>query len=172
MRRLGSDRGPDGRSQWPDDRSRGLRPHPLLRRSGDRWLVDDLQTKPQSPRDRFSVHGVLHRRELRLLHPVPSGQRASQGEARQDPGRSRRGVGSRPISRSWRNTVKTTSRCGLGQTSAHPVLSTLKNFRQLYEQLLREPVEGRNRVRHPLCADRGPGLTGRDSVHFQEEQER
>jgi [NiFe] hydrogenase diaphorase moiety large subunit len=29
--------------------------------------------------------------------------------------------------------MKTTSRCGLGQTSANPVMSTLKNFRKLYE---------------------------------------
>jgi [NiFe] hydrogenase diaphorase moiety large subunit len=27
------------------------------------------------------------------------------------------------------DTVKTTSRCGLGQTSPNPVLTTLKNFR-------------------------------------------
>jgi [NiFe] hydrogenase diaphorase moiety large subunit len=71
------------------------------------------------------------------------------------------------------NTVKTTSRCGLGQTSAHPVLSTLKNFRQLYEQLLREPLEGRNQGFdiHSALTE-AQNLTGRDSVHFQEEQER
>ena len=32
------------------------------------------------------------------------------------------------------NTVKTMSRCGLGQTSANPILTSLKNFRGLYEQ--------------------------------------
>jgi [NiFe] hydrogenase diaphorase moiety large subunit len=32
------------------------------------------------------------------------------------------------------NTVKTMSRCGLGQTSANPILTSLKNFPQLYEQ--------------------------------------
>jgi len=37
-------------------------------------------------------------------------------------------------------TVKTASRCGLGQTSPHPVLSTLKNFRGEYEALVK-PVE-------------------------------
>lgn len=36
-------------------------------------------------------------------------------------------------------TVKTTSRCGLGQTSPNPVLSTLKNFRSEYEKRLRTP---------------------------------
>jgi [NiFe] hydrogenase diaphorase moiety large subunit len=30
-------------------------------------------------------------------------------------------------------TIKATSRCGLGQTSPNPVLTTLKNFRPLYE---------------------------------------
>ncbi len=34
------------------------------------------------------------------------------------------------------NTIKTMSRCGLGQTAANPVLSTLKNFPELYEEKL------------------------------------
>jgi [NiFe] hydrogenase diaphorase moiety large subunit len=34
-------------------------------------------------------------------------------------------------------TVKKTSRCGLGQTSPNPVLTTLQNFRHLYEARLR-----------------------------------
>jgi [NiFe] hydrogenase diaphorase moiety large subunit len=33
----------------------------------------------------------------------------------------------------WGKLVKTTSRCGLGQTSPNPILTTLKNFRGLYE---------------------------------------
>ena len=40
------------------------------------------------------------------------------------------------------HTVKTTSRCGLGQTSPHPVLSTLESFRPAYEALVREPIDG------------------------------
>ena len=40
-------------------------------------------------------------------------------------------------------TVKTASRCGLGQTSPNPVLSTLRSFRPLYEARLTTPVEGR-----------------------------
>ena len=31
------------------------------------------------------------------------------------------------------NTVKTMSRCGLGQTAANPILTTLRNFPELYE---------------------------------------
>ncbi len=40
-------------------------------------------------------------------------------------------------------TVKMTSRCGLGQTSPNPVLSTLKNFRHEYERRLKTSVDGR-----------------------------
>jgi aerobic-type carbon monoxide dehydrogenase small subunit (CoxS/CutS family) len=40
-------------------------------------------------------------------------------------------------------TVRTTSRCGLGQTSPNPVLSTLRSFRPMYEARLTTPVEGR-----------------------------
>jgi len=35
------------------------------------------------------------------------------------------------------NTVKTMSRCGLGQTAANPILSTLQNFSSLYEERLK-----------------------------------
>jgi [NiFe] hydrogenase diaphorase moiety large subunit len=41
------------------------------------------------------------------------------------------------------DTVKMTSRCGLGQTSPNPVLSTLKNFRSLYESRVNESGDGR-----------------------------
>ena len=34
-------------------------------------------------------------------------------------------------------TVKVLSRCGLGQTSSNPVLTTLKNFRNVYEGLVK-----------------------------------
>ena len=33
----------------------------------------------------------------------------------------------------WGKTVKAASRCGMGQTSANPILTTLQNFRPLYE---------------------------------------
>ncbi|HEB61264.1 MAG TPA: NADH:ubiquinone oxidoreductase, partial [Phycisphaeraceae bacterium] len=39
-------------------------------------------------------------------------------------------------------TVKTCSRCGLGQTSPNPILTTLKNFRKVYEARLREDKTG------------------------------
>ncbi len=37
-------------------------------------------------------------------------------------------------------TIKTASRCGLGQTSPNPVLTTLANFRSAYEEKLCEPA--------------------------------
>ncbi len=39
-------------------------------------------------------------------------------------------------------SVKFSSRCGLGQTSPNPVLTTLKNFRSLCEAKVAEPVAG------------------------------
>jgi [NiFe] hydrogenase diaphorase moiety large subunit len=41
-------------------------------------------------------------------------------------------------------TVKRASRCGLGQTSANPVLTTLKNFRPLYTALAKKEESGLN----------------------------
>jgi len=69
------------------------------------------------------------------------------------------------------DTVKTTSRCGLGQTSPHPVLTTLKNFRSTYEELLTEPVEGRLPGFDIKAAlGEAQDLTGRESVHFRSQQ--
>jgi [NiFe] hydrogenase diaphorase moiety large subunit len=39
-------------------------------------------------------------------------------------------------------SVKFSSRCGLGQTSPHPILSTLKNFRPVYNALVKENDQG------------------------------
>ncbi len=38
----------------------------------------------------------------------------------------------------WGNLVKRTSRCGLGQTSPNPILTTMKNFPELYAAKLRK----------------------------------
>jgi [NiFe] hydrogenase diaphorase moiety large subunit len=42
-------------------------------------------------------------------------------------------------------TVRTASRCGLGQSAPNPVLSTLRSFRAAYEALLRSPDAGGRR---------------------------
>lgn len=41
-------------------------------------------------------------------------------------------------------TMKSTSRCGLGQTSCNPVLTTLKNFKPVYDALVHEDPDGFN----------------------------
>ncbi len=63
-------------------------------------------------------------------------------------------------------TVKTMSRCGLGQTSANPVLTTLKNFRATYNALVRQRTNGRVPA-FDLAAAVGPAeaLIGRKSEH-------
>ena len=64
-------------------------------------------------------------------------------------------------------SVKAASRCGLGQTAANPVLSTLKNMRPAYERLLRQPPDGQ-RASFDIKGALGPAesITGRQSVHF------
>jgi [NiFe] hydrogenase diaphorase moiety large subunit len=37
----------------------------------------------------------------------------------------------------WGNIIKSMSRCGLGQTSPNPILTTIQNFREAYEALVR-----------------------------------
>ncbi|MBN2375533.1 MAG: NAD(P)H-dependent oxidoreductase subunit E [Sedimentisphaerales bacterium] len=64
-------------------------------------------------------------------------------------------------------TIKTTSRCGLGQTSANPVLSTLKNFRSVYESKLQTSTDGMKLSFDIKAAvSQAAGLAERDSVHF------
>jgi len=41
----------------------------------------------------------------------------------------------------WGKLVKTMSRCGLGQTSPNPILTTLQNFRELYEAKVRKGAD-------------------------------
>ncbi len=63
-------------------------------------------------------------------------------------------------------TVKSASRCGLGQTSSHPILSTLKNFRHLYEARLKKVDDGMVAtfdLRAAVAA--AERLAGRSSAH-------
>ncbi len=64
-------------------------------------------------------------------------------------------------------TIKTASRCGLGQTSANPVLSTLKNFRSEYESRVKAVEDGMMPT-FDIHAAVGPAskIAGRGSVHF------
>jgi [NiFe] hydrogenase diaphorase moiety large subunit len=64
-------------------------------------------------------------------------------------------------------TVKTASRCGLGQTSANPVLTTLKNFRPVYDEAIRARDDGRQPSfdLRAAVAD-AERIAERPSVHF------
>ncbi len=65
-------------------------------------------------------------------------------------------------------SVKTASRCGLGQTSPNPVLSTLENFRSEYEKRLVVAEEGRQPGFDILAElSEAEELTGRETVHFK-----
>jgi [NiFe] hydrogenase diaphorase moiety large subunit len=64
-------------------------------------------------------------------------------------------------------TVKLASRCGLGQTSPSPILSTLQNFRSEYERRIRKNPDGHKGtfdIHDALRA--GEQIAGRKSVHF------
>jgi len=63
--------------------------------------------------------------------------------------------------------VKTASRCGLGQTSPNPILTTLKNFRSVYSALVQESKDGLQ-PSFDLAAvlEESEGITGRKSVHL------
>jgi [NiFe] hydrogenase diaphorase moiety large subunit len=66
-------------------------------------------------------------------------------------------------------TIKATSRCGLGQTAANPVLSTLKSFRGAYERLLRErPGTRRPSFDIRAALAEAQRVTGRASVFFSQ----
>jgi [NiFe] hydrogenase diaphorase moiety large subunit len=66
-------------------------------------------------------------------------------------------------------TIKLTSRCGLGQTSANPVLSSLANFRSLYEARLKPLADGRQ-AGFDLARAVGEAsrIAGRKSVHLKD----
>ena len=64
--------------------------------------------------------------------------------------------------------VKLASRCGLGQTSPNPILTSLKNFREEYEALVKESPDGLNKSFDIKAVLKdSEEITGRSSVHFQ-----
>jgi len=64
-------------------------------------------------------------------------------------------------------TVRATSRCGLGQTSPNPVLTTLRKFRSTYEARLGTPRGGDQPGFDPAAGLAEAGaLVGRASLHF------
>jgi [NiFe] hydrogenase diaphorase moiety large subunit len=64
------------------------------------------------------------------------------------------------------NSVKVASRCGLGQTSPHPILSTLKNFRPEYERRLQPDSDKRNPTFDiERAVSEAERIIGRRSIH-------
>ena len=64
-------------------------------------------------------------------------------------------------------SVKRMSRCGLGQSSPNPILSTLKNFRPVYNALVREDKSGRQKSFHVMRAvENASRIAGRRSEIF------
>jgi [NiFe] hydrogenase diaphorase moiety large subunit len=64
-------------------------------------------------------------------------------------------------------SIKKASRCGLGQTSPNPVLTSLKNFPEIYKALLKKaPADGMQPT-FDLAAAVGAaeGIIGRESIH-------
>ena len=101
--------------------------------------------------------------------PCRVGNVLLQRNDRRDHRRPRRAGGPRLPARSSATTVKTTSRCGLGQTSPNPVLTHAEELPPEYEKRMR-PAKTRlsRNVRHA----RGPGRarrnwSGRKSVRLR-----
>lgn len=64
-------------------------------------------------------------------------------------------------------SVKFTSRCGLGQTSPNPVLSTLTNFRPVYNALVKDDKSGLNKSFNIMKAvEQASSIAGRRSEIF------
>jgi len=64
-------------------------------------------------------------------------------------------------------TMRLASRCGLGQTAANPVLSTLDAFPEAYERrFVDDHAFGQPRFDIQAALEEASGITGRSSVHF------
>ena len=72
------------------------------------------------------------------------------------------------IMKSLGNSVKTTSRCGLGQTSPNPILTTLEKFADEYKKLLKTEHKDGFRPSFNIqdVLQDSQAITGRKSVHF------
>ena len=66
------------------------------------------------------------------------------------------------------NTIKIMSRCGLGQTAANPILTTLKNFQDLYQAKIK-PEEYVPRFNFDKALADGIEIAGRQPVWEEEE---
>ena len=71
------------------------------------------------------------------------------------------------VMKSLGNTIKITSRCGLGQTSPNPILTTLEKFYPEYKKLLKSSEDGfKPSFNIQDVLQDSQSITGRKSVHF------
>ncbi len=61
----------------------------------------------------------------------------------------------------WGKIVKAMSRCGLGQTSANPILTTIQNFRHIYETKIRKDTDYVSEFDLTAAVQAASSLTGR-----------
>jgi [NiFe] hydrogenase diaphorase moiety large subunit len=65
------------------------------------------------------------------------------------------------------DSIKFTSRCGLGQTSPNPILTTLKNFRPAYDKMVKEEKQRFNpSFSIEAALEPAEAIAKRESVHF------
>jgi len=65
-------------------------------------------------------------------------------------------------------SIKTASRCGLGQTSPNPILTSIKSFRVAYEGLVKERADGQRRAFDIQSAlSDAKAIAGRESEVFK-----
>jgi [NiFe] hydrogenase diaphorase moiety large subunit len=69
---------------------------------------------------------------------------------------------------SWGKLIKSTSRCGLGQTSPNPILTTLTNFRELYDKKINKETDFVSEFDLKRAVEDACKVTGRK---FQEERQ-
>jgi len=67
---------------------------------------------------------------------------------------------------SWGKLIKATSRCGLGQTSPNPILTTITSFRELYEKKINKETDFVSEFDLKRAVKEACEVTGRK---FQEE---
>ncbi|KPK81376.1 MAG: hypothetical protein AMS27_15530, partial [Bacteroides sp. SM23_62_1] len=66
--------------------------------------------------------------------------------------------------RGWSKILKF-SRCGLGQTAANPILTSLQNFRYLYEEVVRKDREYETGFSLSEAVRESCEATGRQPLH-------
>ena len=79
------------------------------------------------------LHGVLHERILRQVHPLPRRHAPDARPAREDHRRPTPPPPTWRCSKSSATWSCNTSLCGLGQSAPNPVLTTLRYFREEYD---------------------------------------